>query len=119
MRIGGLEPGAANAITDVPGVRVGHVTVWRDEPEGRGIARTGVTAILPGPPDGLFREPVPAGAAVLNGAGELTGSVSVARVGDARDAGLPDVDDGGRPGLRRRGRPRRSPPIRRSAPRTS
>ena len=48
VRIGALEPGPANAITDVAGVRVGHVTVWRDEPGGRGIARTGVTAIVPG-----------------------------------------------------------------------
>src|SRR5215207_6151786 len=77
VRIGTGEPGAANAITDVPGVRVGHVTVWRDEPEVRGIARTGVTAILPGPVDGLFRAPVPAGAAVLNGAGEMTGFVAL------------------------------------------
>jgi D-aminopeptidase len=81
LRIGGFEAGAANAITDVPGVAVGHVTVWRDEPDGRGIARTGVTAILPGPPGGLFREPVPAGTAVLNGAGELTGSISIAEWG--------------------------------------
>jgi D-aminopeptidase len=77
VRIGALTPGPAGAITDVPGVAVGHVTVWRDEPEGRGIARTGVTAILPGPADGLFRAPVPAGVAVLNGAGELTGSLEV------------------------------------------
>lgn len=81
MRIGALGAGAANAITDVPGVAVGHVTVWRDEPGGRGIARTGVTAILPGPAGGLFRAPVPAGTAVLNGAGELTGSLSVAEWG--------------------------------------
>src|SRR4051794_12502492 len=50
LRIGELEPGPANAITDVPGVAVGHVTVIRDEPEppaGRGVARTGVTAIVP------------------------------------------------------------------------
>ena len=33
LRLGHLEPGAANAITDVPGVAVGHVTVTRDEPE--------------------------------------------------------------------------------------
>ena len=61
VRIGALDTGPENAITDVPGVRVGHVTVWRDEPEGRGVARTGVTAILPGPVEGLFAEPVPAG----------------------------------------------------------
>jgi D-aminopeptidase len=79
LQIGALEAGAANAITDVAGVRVGHVTVWRDEPGGRGIARTGVTAIVPG--DDLFRRPVPAGAAVLNGAGELTGFVAVSEWG--------------------------------------
>ena len=81
LQIGLLEPGPDNAITDVAGVQVGHVTVWRDEPGGRGIARTGVTAILPGPADGLFREPAPAGTAVLNGAGEMTGSVAVAEWG--------------------------------------
>src|SRR3954468_21739097 len=74
LRIGHLEPGAANAITDVDGVLVGHVTVVRDEPEpplGRGVARTGVTAILPGTGDSVFRRPVPAAATALNGAGEL------------------------------------------------
>jgi D-aminopeptidase len=73
LRIGDLEAGPSDSIADVAGVQVGHVTVWRDEPEppaGRGVARTGVTAIVPGPLD----EPVPAGVAVLNGAGELTAS---------------------------------------------
>jgi D-aminopeptidase len=79
--IGTLEPGPHDAITDVDGVRVGHVTVWRDEPEGRGTARTGVTAILPGPVEGLFAEPVPAGVAVLNGAGEMTGFVAASEWG--------------------------------------
>ena len=71
MRIGDLEPGPSNSIADVGGIRVGHVTVWRDEPDppaGRGMARTGVTAIVP------RALPLPAGVAVLNGAGELTGS---------------------------------------------
>ncbi len=84
IRIGTLEPGPHNAITDVPGVAVGHVTVRRDEPEppaGRGIARTGVTAILPGPADSLFDRPVPAGAAALNGAGELTGFLQISEWG--------------------------------------
>ena len=84
LRIGRFEPGPANAITDVTGVTVGHVTVWRDEPEpprGRGIARTGVTAIVPAPPATIFAEPVPAGMAVLNGAGELTGSHQIAEWG--------------------------------------
>jgi D-aminopeptidase len=75
LRLGTLEPGPSNSIADVAGVRVGHVTVVRDEPDppaGRGIARSGVTAILPGERDSLVKRPVPAGMAVLNGAGELT-----------------------------------------------
>src|SRR5215204_303792 len=78
LRIGRFEAGTANSITDVAGVTVGHVTVWRDEaepPDGRGVARTGVTAVLPGPIETLHARPVPAGAAVLNGSGELTGSL--------------------------------------------
>lgn len=84
LRIGRFEAGAANAITDVTGVAVGHVTVWRDEPAppaGYGVARTGVTAVLPGPVGTLHAEPIPAGTAVLNGAGELTGSVQIAELG--------------------------------------
>jgi D-aminopeptidase len=84
LRIGRFEAGEANAITDAAGVAVGHVTVWRDEPEppeGRGIARTGVTAVVPGSVETLHAEPVPAGTAVLNGAGELTGSIQVAEWG--------------------------------------
>lgn len=79
--IGHLDPGPSNAITDVEGVTVGHVTVRRDEPGGRGIARTGVTAILPGPVGTLLERPAPAGAAVLNGAGELTGFLQVSEWG--------------------------------------
>jgi D-aminopeptidase len=84
LRIGRFEAGAANAITDVADVAVGHVTVWRDEPEppeGRGTARTGVTAILPAPVETIFGAPIPAGTAVLNGAGELTGSIAVGEWG--------------------------------------
>jgi D-aminopeptidase len=84
IRIGYLEPGPLNAITDVPDVRVGHVTIWRDEPDppvGRGVARTGVTAILPGDPATLVERPVPAGAAVLNAAGELTGFLQMSEWG--------------------------------------
>ncbi len=71
LRIGALEPGQANSIADVAGVAVGHATV----------GCTGVTAVLPGPIDGLWAEPVPAGVAVLNGAGELTGSLQIAELG--------------------------------------
>jgi len=80
LHIGRFEAGPANAITDVVGVTVGQVTVWRDEPEppdGRGVARTGVTAVLPAPVETLNGRPVPAGMAVLNGAGELTGSLVI------------------------------------------
>ena len=80
LRIGRFEAGPANAITDVAGVAVGHVTVWRDEPDpptGRGVARTGVTAVVPAPAETLHTHPVPAGTAVLNGAGELTGSLAI------------------------------------------
>ena len=58
--IGTLEPGPRNSIADV-GVTVGHVTV----------ERTGVTAVVPP------SLPLPAGTAVLNGAGELTGSLEI------------------------------------------
>jgi D-aminopeptidase len=71
-----MPPGPANSIVDVADVSVGHATVWFDEPAppaGRGVARTGVTAIVPFSPREVFAEPVPVGAAVLNGAGELTG----------------------------------------------
>jgi D-aminopeptidase len=74
ITIGLLPSGPTGSVLDVPGVGLGHATVWRDEPPppaGRGIARTGVTVIDPG--GDLFRSPVPAGGAVLNGAGECTG----------------------------------------------
>src|SRR5512147_73268 len=75
--IGTLPSGPTGSIVDVPGVGVGHATVWRDEeppPLGRGVARTGVTVIDPG--GNPFREPIPAGGAVLNGAGECTGFIT-------------------------------------------
>jgi D-aminopeptidase len=78
LRIGELEPGPRCSIADVGGVRVGHVTVVRDEPE---VVRTGVTAIVPAPVETLFAQPLPAGVAVLNGAGEMTGSLQVAEWG--------------------------------------
>jgi D-aminopeptidase len=74
ISIGALPPGPTGSVLDVPGVGLGHATVWRDEPPppaGRGVARTGVTVLDPG--GDLFTAPVPAGGAVLNGAGECTG----------------------------------------------
>ncbi len=77
-----LPSGPTASIADVPGLGVGHVTVWRDEPAppvGRGVARTGVTVIDPG--GSMFGSPVPAGGAVLNGAGECTGFLAAAEWG--------------------------------------
>ncbi|MFB7512810.1 P1 family peptidase [Streptomyces sp. NPDC056144] len=62
------SPGADNAITDVPGVQVGAVTLIEGE-----AVRTGVTAILPRGRDGVG-VPVAAGYHSMNGNGELTGS---------------------------------------------
>ena len=84
LRIGSLEPGPSNSLADVDGVRVGHVTVVRNEPEppaGRGVARSGVTAIVPRDPARLCAEPVVAGVAVLNGAGEMTSALQIGEWG--------------------------------------
>ncbi|HSK94827.1 MAG TPA: P1 family peptidase [Candidatus Angelobacter sp.] len=75
IRIGRLEPGPMNAITDVAGVRVGHVTLVRGDGPlrvGEGPVRTGVTVVIPHDGD-IWTEPVFAGAHRLNGNGELTG----------------------------------------------
>ncbi|TBV06438.1 DmpA family aminopeptidase [Phytopseudomonas dryadis] len=66
------QPGPCNAITDVPGVRVGYRTLTGESATGRRI-QTGVTAILP---RGYAPEPQPvwAGFSALNGNGEMTGT---------------------------------------------
>jgi D-aminopeptidase len=71
---GPLAPGWRNAITDVPGVRVGHVTL------AEGALRTGVTAILPHGGN-LYREKVPAAVHVINGFGKSAGLMQVAELG--------------------------------------
>ncbi len=74
--VGILPPGPLNAITDVAGVRLGHVTLI----EGRDI-RTGVTAVLPHGGN-LYREKVPAAVHVANGFGKLAGSTQVNELGE-------------------------------------
>jgi len=75
--VGDSPTGPANAITDVPGVRVGHVTVWRgDEGSGDPVLRTGVTAIWPHDGD-PFMERVYAAVSPFNGYGVLTGDLVV------------------------------------------
>lgn len=71
-----FETGTYNAITDVPGVTVGHVTCI----EGDSI-RTGVTAIVPHQDD-IFRNKVPAAIYVGNGFGKLAGVTQVRELGN-------------------------------------
>ena len=73
--IGRGRPGPSNAITDVPGVRVGHATIIRGDGPlvvGQGPVRTGVTMIVPCDGD-YFTDSVYAGSHRLNGNGEMTG----------------------------------------------
>ncbi len=72
-----------NAITDVPGVHVGYVTLIDGEGSlivGKGPVRTGITAILPRP-HGELLTPVFAGFFSLNGNGELTGAHLINEIG--------------------------------------
>jgi D-aminopeptidase len=83
ITIGALPTGTYNAITDVPGVRVGHTTVIHSDGPlhvGEGPARTGVTAIHPHE-GSVFQKMIPAAIAVLNGAGEITGRSQVDEYG--------------------------------------
>ena len=77
-----LRSGRTGSVHDVPGVGLGHATLWLDEPDppaGRGTVRTGVS-VLHVEGDG-FGSPLPAGGAVLNGMGECTGFVTISEWG--------------------------------------
>lgn len=74
-------PGPFNAITDVPGVTVGQVTLISGDgalEKGKGPVRTGVTAILP---RGKNFDPVYAGFSAFNGNGDMTGTHWIAESG--------------------------------------
>jgi len=72
---GVFPPGPLNAITDVSGVRVGHVTlIERDD------VRTGVTAVVPAAGN-LFQDKVPGAVFVGNAFGKLAGSTQVDELG--------------------------------------
>lgn len=73
-RFGFLPRGPKNLITDVQGVRVGHVTL------ADGDVQTGVTAMIPGP-GSSFREKFPAAVHVINGFGKSCGLMQVAELG--------------------------------------
>jgi D-aminopeptidase len=72
---GAGSPGPQNAITDVAGVAVGHVTLAVGE-----RVRTGVTAIVPHGGN-VFREKVPGAVFIGNAFGKLTGSTQVQELG--------------------------------------
>ncbi len=74
--VGVLPTGPLNAITDVPGVAVGHTTLIKG-----GDVRTGVTAILPHGGN-LFREKVPGAVFIGNAFGKLAGSTQVNELGE-------------------------------------
>lgn len=76
IELGVLRPGPLNAITDVPGVTVGHTTLIKGD-----AIRTGVTAILPHPGN-IFQQKVPAAVYVGNGFGKLAGSTQVEELGN-------------------------------------
>ncbi len=73
--IGYLPTGDHNAITDVPGVRVGHLTLTEGEK-----VRTGVTAIVPHGGH-VFWDKVPAALEVGNGFGKLAGATQIEELG--------------------------------------
>src|SRR5579859_8129163 len=72
---GVFEPGPLNAITDVAGVRVGHVTLIEGD-----TVRTGATAVVPHGGN-LFQEKVPGAVFVGNAFGKLAGSTQVEELG--------------------------------------
>lgn len=75
LHIGTLPAGPRDAITDVPGVRVGHATLRT------GRHNTGVTVVLP-PGDNPFRHKLPAALAVQNGFGKLVGATQLQELGE-------------------------------------
>jgi D-aminopeptidase len=83
LKVGNLEVGELNSITDVPGVRVGHYTLIEGEGKlipGKGPIRTGVTVIIPHEGN-IFREKVPASFFIMNGYGKTIGLVQVQELG--------------------------------------
>jgi len=83
VRIGILEPGPHNSITDVSEVSVGHVTICEGDgllQIGKGPVRTGVTAILPHQ-ENVFVRKVTGAVHVVNGFGKALGFLQVQELG--------------------------------------
>jgi len=74
VEIGRLQPGPRNAITDVAGVTVGHVTLSDEN------SQTGVTAILPHQGN-IFKEKLIASSHVINGFGKTMGTIQMQELG--------------------------------------
>lgn len=72
--VGTLPPGPLNAITDIAGIRVGHVTL------SSGDTQTGVTVLLPHSGD-LFNDKVLAAVHVINGFGKSLGTIQLEELG--------------------------------------
>lgn len=76
VELGIFQPGKYNAITDVPGVKVGQFTLNEGNDK-----RTGVTAIIPHEGN-IFRKKVPAAIYIGNGFGKLAGYTQVKELGN-------------------------------------
>ena len=74
LKIGRMEPGKRNLITDVPGVTVGHCTVDNER------HKTGVTVVMPCTDD-IFRSKMVAACHVLNGFGKTAGLMQIQELG--------------------------------------
>ncbi|MFS0779412.1 P1 family peptidase [Neobacillus sp. 3P2-tot-E-2] len=81
LTVGVLPTGRKNCITDVEGVKVGHVTLdYPLDAGGKEYACTGVTAVLPHGGN-VFKQKVTAASYVINGFGKTTGLVQVNELG--------------------------------------
>ena len=83
LDFGTLPTGKFNAITDVPGVTVGHVSLIRGHGKlipGQGPVRTGVTAILPHGGN-LYTQKCPAAVFPFSGYGKSIGMMYVEELG--------------------------------------
>ncbi|MFD1600856.1 P1 family peptidase [Halobellus rarus] len=78
---GRLPTGEGNALTDVPGVAVGHRTVRRGGPDDEPCLRTGVTVIDPAIDRNVYDAPVTGATHVLNGYGKSVGLPQVDELG--------------------------------------
>jgi L-aminopeptidase/D-esterase-like protein len=84
IRVGWMRPGVNNAITDVPGIRVGHFTRIENDVQVPGLRETtdvrcGVTAVIPA--DRVYSRRLVAGGFVLNGVGEMAGLTQIMELG--------------------------------------